>query len=1286
MLTMNLSLLLQLYLVILKSVTAAASAITTITDVLNLGIKSIRQLQSEVSLTLVIQFDAYPEDTGWTLTSEDGSQVIASVNAGTYSGLSGGSMVKRVIAVVAGQRLRFTIVDAYADGIADPGYYAMFFGNDPPPVQSNLIFIQDQFDDREDTVFFTAAMLSTPAPTVAFPTKSPAPTSSPTSCSGAKTAITINSFETSPLFESVTTVFSTNGLCTQHKSYAACTNEAGEDCQWIFFSSSSKKGTCRVDPVTKCLKIGNCVCYTEDFHGGTSEYGNGIVFHAPVSITPRDISEYASLMSYKETYTQPTTQDPLHPSDDDFFISKVDFTARQLEYTFQNTSPVLFDVTTHTFTFKLHYLYMDTPMVGRIWNGIGMVVDMDTSGSKPVLTINSVAYTLAALKKWTCTQVVITPKTIYVAGTGVSRNPSLERRPAEANKLTLGQFSGELFDVRIYAGTLSYLEIREVGARCTGPKDPAVLKVSRDIDVRYDREGCTPRLYFPVPSTGEQTYASGPFATMWVKPKIDPLDPNVWLDIPEGEFDEERFFQHKKLQSYLWEKYYFENDMIAFNLKPYRYFASPGQIPEYARIMYNNPCRYMHQSNNEWTYPFYGENTIPKWTAAKHGTSSSSVFDLATVIRNLTVLFGGYSLVAHEAMHEFQQTLYRAYGVYGNQWIDESSASFGPAFTMPGFDNIYATFPLAIGYPLGYENNPDLANVNSHFHSAELSFNNNIRGGHIYNSWLMWWFLAEFADMPHLLGQMYTTEKRTEGVYNGLLHTIRLSVEAENMDFGDVWGIFVAHYRTWDFGSIGTDLAFREEEHLSAIKSDPNVQPPIPDSVTLEGRKTTVELNPTTGTNGVLIAGPSGLRPGPFGWNCLTARGVQANRFVAVTISWDEGMGFQANTSPSTLPAQQSDCDEDQRFYNNVVVTYNELTGKRRYWKLKGKKPSTIYVDTGNEGPVTLHILLVPTPPTDYVGGRHFESNTFMSPIPIYGYKYAVEILDRLPSSNTTLVKEASKKDDGIMMYEASTPGWWPVKCTCIDDPNSGICVDPTFPRLSATLSPSNPPVSPPTFNPTTLAPVKLPPIVQPTSSPMAAPTSSPTLAPTAASKPTTLAPSTPRPVTSSPVTMAPIVVPSTLAPSVPITLPPTTSAPAAPLDNVFAPATTTAPIGSPVPNIFAPFGTLPETRVPNTVAPAPSTYLLPPANWLPANKTPAPFVLTTPSPTPGNSSLTGNCTSPGGGSCLVNDDCCTNRCSQSRCLSSAITMLRSRLSILHLPALMTVPAGIATGVVFLLM
>jgi hypothetical protein len=138
---------------------------------------------------------------------------------------------------------------------------------------------------------------------------------------------------------------------------------------------------------------------------------------------------------------------------------------------------------------------------------------------------------------------------------------------------------------------------------------------------------------------------SGPFATFWVHPVQDDFDASILLDRVEGTFDEEEYFQHQKFQEYLWEKYYFENDMIAFNLKPYRYFTK-DEIPEFAHSLYNNPCRFMHQSNNQWEYPFYEEGVLEKWTAGKFDSPS---FDLASIIRKGD--FGGLVYVAHEAFH-----------------------------------------------------------------------------------------------------------------------------------------------------------------------------------------------------------------------------------------------------------------------------------------------------------------------------------------------------------------------------------------------------------------------------------------------------------------------------------------------------------------------------------------------------------------------------------------------------------------------------------------------------------
>jgi hypothetical protein len=484
------------------------------------GVPVARNLQAMselVTITLGIQFDTFPGDISWELAIEDGSQLIGLSLAGQYNTPELVSVRgEKSFSLNKGKKYRFTIYDSVGNGLAAPGYYYMAWGETLLRDRSNAIFLDERFRGDQKSTVFTADVPPTRAPTTANPTQppsisasptiSPAPTHAPTSCSGSKLSIQSSTFDPKPIFTTAAATFASNKLCTKHTSYATCTNEIGEDCQWIFLSSSVKKGICRVDPISKCLQTGDCVCYTEDFHGGTS-LGTGVIFHAPVSITRRDVSRYSKWVTYKETYIQPSkaTQNPLHPLDDDFFISKVDFTARQLQYTFSGRSPVLSNVFSPTIAFKVHFLYMDTPLIGRIWDGVGMVVDIDTSGA--TLVVNKVTYTLPILKMWTCTQILITPNKIYVAGIGIDRILSKEESPAKTTTLVLGKFAGELFDVRIYTGTLTYAEIREVGARCTGPTDPAALKATRDIDILFARDGCqSPHDgYFSIPSTGGQT-------------------------------------------------------------------------------------------------------------------------------------------------------------------------------------------------------------------------------------------------------------------------------------------------------------------------------------------------------------------------------------------------------------------------------------------------------------------------------------------------------------------------------------------------------------------------------------------------------------------------------------------------------------------------------------------------------------------------------------------------------------------------------------------------------------
>jgi hypothetical protein len=150
---------------------------------------------------------------------------------------------------------------------------------------------------------------------------------------------------------------------------------------------------------------------------------------------------------------------------------------------------------------------------------------------------------------------------------------------------------------------------------------------------------------------------------------------------------------------------------------------------------------------------------------------------------------------------------------------------------------------------------------------------------------------------------------------------------------------------------------------------------------------------------------------------------------------------------------QHKGCDNDVRFFSGMVVLHNNQTNERRYWKIKGKTPPTLYIQTGSSGPVTMHLLVMPTPPVDYAGGRSFEIGQLISPLPIYSYKYKVDILNTVPSSQT--VSNPAEKSFGIVRFDSSlAKGWFASKCSCLDNPenpNSGsYCIEPKFTTQSS--------------------------------------------------------------------------------------------------------------------------------------------------------------------------------------------------------------------------------------------
>jgi len=424
------------------------------------------------------------------------------------------------------------------------------------------------------------------------------------------------------------------------------------------------------------------------------------------------------------------------------------------------------------------------------------------------------------------------------------------------------------------------------------------------------------------------------------------------------------------------------------------------------------------------------------------------VFDLGYLFRNRG--FDGYGFVVHETFHGMQGELADTYGSPFGRFFAESSASFGADMAFPATQTYSSPYTLAHALPLNYFFDRDAA-TNPHFQTTDISFNNAIRGGHIYAAFLFWSFLSNHVGIPHVIGKMHSIQgKIFNEVFGGELLALRIYVESEGFDLGDLFGIFVAHLRTWDYQRFADSYAEMEQNDFNAYSS--SEEWPLPPSRTLESLKVDVVINPDVGTSGDFVSGPEILRPGQFGWNCLTAKNVGAGKFVTIKVVWDRLGRDPAN--PSALHKKQDGCDEDIRFYNSMVVAHNLESGGRRYWKLKGKSPPKVVIDVGSSAPVTIHILMIPTPPADYVDSQVLLENEL--PVPAYSYKFKMIISGTEPIGGSNPPAEMK---NGIVKFESATNDWWSTRCTCTVLGNDlSKCTVPIFDSEKPISAPSSSP------------------------------------------------------------------------------------------------------------------------------------------------------------------------------------------------------------------------------------
>ena len=356
-----------------------------------------------------------------------------------------------------------------------------------------------------------------------------------------------------------------------------------------------------------------------------------------------------------------------------------------------------------------------------------------------------------------------------------------------------------------------------------------------------------------------------------------------------------------------------------------------------------------------------------------------------------------------------------------SRFLAESTASYGGDMAFPATQTYSTPYTLAHALPLNFFLDRDIY-TNPHFRTVDISINDSIRGGHIYAAFLFWSFLSNHGGMPHIVGKMHSIVRTLyKGEFGGELLFLRMFVENEGFDLGDMFGVFVAHLRTWDYPRFAANYIKMEQNDFESYSASDDW--PLSNSISLEDLKTDVQIDPFIGTSGNFISGPSSLRPGQFGWNCLTIENVNTGKHVIIKIAWD-GLGTDSS-NPFELHELHAGCDDDIRFYNSMVVAHNVESGERRYWKMKGKNPAEVVIDVGSNGPVTIHVLMIPTPPADYVDSNVLNDNGL--PFPAYSYRYSVRIIGTEPADDSTL---SNDKKNGIVNFEPATPGWWSTRCT----------------------------------------------------------------------------------------------------------------------------------------------------------------------------------------------------------------------------------------------------------------
>ena len=813
--------------------------------------------------------------------------------------------------------------------------------------------------------------------------------------------------------------------CDRIEQHHRCVSTQG--CNWL--RTIKNNGICRQDPVSRCLDSGECVCRAHDFHGDESHDSDLEVF-VPLSITWTNLAPRTSRFGGSTPqYTTHIDMSEVVDESLENFTSRTDFSYKTLAVrpTLDADLDALSGADGLSLTLKFMHVWDKRPagISGVLLSGLGMRVELDDDLLSVV--VDGTSYPIQGehsegrIKDYQCNQLaVVIPRQgngqVYLGGV-VTEVPGLNMAAVQAglstpgsdtDVLRLGLVNAKVWDLRVYGRgrQLSAEEVATIGQRCGEAGEYPIPDGYPNSNRRYawGMGG-----YDIVPNHATQSYSSGVYVTMRVpEPDTFPPTDSVYRD-------------NLNRMIGFWDRWqeqmFFEMDFIPFvdrrQLSPadskntYRDFSAADGLGENVTgsrepANYNNPCRYvtdLFQGFNWLPEDFPGEPTSAdhRKIAERGGWTRWDSHDPTT--------YGAWQRPVHEHGHTTHFTLMRTYrkNHYIRGIAGESFAEVMLSYVLTGLQ-VWMTTGLTYypSIPLAFEGRWDSSQQRHVFKSHQPYQEKNIDdlglGARFYGLGAWWFYVSHYVGKPYLIGRLSADTGETPGT---TIQRTRFYLAQEGLDFGELFGDFVAHMATWDWPYTGHYYYDVEQAPFQGIEGwcTENSGP----DCSVNSLKIQADVDPATGTRGEWVDGPDGVAPGGFAYNTIRIKDAEGGALYSFDLEFDVPSQLYAISVPGSEDFHirlTPKCKDDPRMFSSRIVVSEvgaapqaRRASRPHYYKIPGRTVENVIVEVPPGQTSDIYLLPIPTPPFELEDVYPFVQGFSL----VWPYRYRITKLERIP-------------------------------------------------------------------------------------------------------------------------------------------------------------------------------------------------------------------------------------------------------------------------------------------------